>query len=324
MKKSNSTWNDLLKPVVVLTVICLVVSFALAYTNKITLPIIEANAAKAADAARVELLPQATDGFEKVDIEMENIVEMYKAKNDAGYVITSTSKGYGGTIKFMTAYDNDGKIVDIKVLEIAETPGLGMKIAEKDFLNQFIGRGEEFSKSNVDIMAGVTISSNATINALNTALKAFNEKAKGIVVVEKTLEEKLADLFGEGSAPAALTTEYTHADAVEFWKNDKGIIIVTEGKGNGIIGDEHVSGKALKTYVAFGADGKIAGILFDTSSETEGLGTAIAEKDFVSKFVGKSTVDEVQSIDLIANVTYSSKGALEAVSKAIAVYSEIK
>lgn len=196
MKKSNSTWDDLLKPTLVLTVICIVVAAALSYTNSITLPIIEKNAAIAADAARIEVLPEATEGFEKVEIEMENIVEMYKANNDAGYVITSTSKGYGGLIKFMIAYDSDGKIVNIKVLEHSETPGLGTKITEDAFLNQFIGRDSEVTKKDVDMITGVTISASASLDAINTALKAYNEKAKGIVVVELTFEEKLNEYFG--------------------------------------------------------------------------------------------------------------------------------
>ncbi|MEG1894728.1 MAG: FMN-binding protein [Oscillospiraceae bacterium] len=317
MNKSNSVWNDILKPVVVLTVICIVVSAALAATNSVTLPIITANAAKAADAARIELLPEATEGFEKVDVEMENIVEMYKAKNDVGYVITSTAGGYGGPIKFMVAYDKDGKIVNLKVLECTETPGLGMKITERAFLDQFIGKDKELAKADVDMITGVTISSSATLDGLNTALKAFNEKAKGIVVVELTFEEKLNEYFGNMVA----TTEFTNENALEFYNSDKGVVVVTEGKGNGIIGDEHLSGKTLKTYVSFDKEGKITGVMFDDSSETKGLGTVISEPDFIGKIVGKAAIDDV---DVISGTTYSSKGAIEAVNKAIAAYGAIK
>ena len=80
--KKNSTWNDLLKPVVVLTVICIVVSAALAAVNGITAPIIAAAAAEAANAARYELLPES-DGFEAIEVEVEGVTEMYKATNDA-------------------------------------------------------------------------------------------------------------------------------------------------------------------------------------------------------------------------------------------------
>ncbi|MEG1782076.1 MAG: FMN-binding protein [Oscillospiraceae bacterium] len=320
MKKSNSTWNDILKPIVVLTVICLVVSALLGATNGVTAPIIEKNAALAADAARIELLPEATDGFTKVDCDMEGIVEMYKANNDTGYVITSTAKGYGGAINFMSSYNMDGAIVNLKVLSCAETPGLGKKIEERNFLDQFMGKAEELSKANVDVITGSTISSMASIEALNYAHAAFNKVAKGVVVVEKTLEEKLGELYGEGKAPATLTTDYTHADAVAFYKAEGGVIVCSQGKGNGIIGDEHLSGEYLKAYVAFNADGTVAGVYFDDTSETKGLGTKISEPEFIANFIGKSTVD---GIDVIAGTTYSSKGAIEAVGKAIAVYAAV-
>ena len=320
MKKSSSTWNDLLKPVVVLTVICLVVSGLLGLTNSITDPIIKKNAALAADAARIELLPEATDGFEKVDCDMTGITEMYKAKNGSGYVISSTAKGYGGAIEYMSAYNMDGEIVNLKVLSCNVTPGLGMKIVERNFLDQFVGKNEDLSKSNIDVITGATISSSATIEAMNYARAAFNQIAKGVVVVEKTLEEKLGELYGEGAPAAVLTTDYTHEDAVAFYKAEGGIIVCSEGKGNGIIGDEHVSGQYLKAYVAFNADGTVAGVYFDDTSETKGLGTQISEPEFIANFIGKNTVE---GIDVMAGTTYSSKGAIEAVGKAIAVYAAI-
>lgn len=318
--KKNSTWNDIFKPVVVLSIICVVVSGLLAYTNSITAPIIAANAALAADSARIELLPEATDGFDQIEVDMEGVQEMYKAKNGCGYTVTAYGKGYGGNVVYMVAFDNDGKITNLKVLEHSETQGLGSKIEDPSFINQFIGRTDELSSSNVDMISGVTISSNASISAINTARKAFNQYAKGIVEVELTLEEKLGQLFGEDTPAAVLTDAYTHADAVEFWQTEKGIIIVTQGKGNGIIGDEHVSGEYLKAYVAFNEDGTIAGVLYDDSSETKGLGTKISEEPFVSIFNGKTSTD---GVDTIANCTYSSKGAIEAVGKAVAVFAEI-
>ena len=57
--KSN-TFKEYIQPVVVLVAICLVITFALAFVNGITAPIIEENAKRAAEAARIELLPSAT------------------------------------------------------------------------------------------------------------------------------------------------------------------------------------------------------------------------------------------------------------------------
>ena len=323
--KNNSTWNDILKPVVVLTVICVVVSGLLGLTNSITAPIIEENARLAADAARIELLPTATDGFELVEgVDMDGVTEIYKAKNGAGYTITAFGKGYGGAVNFMFAFDNDGKLVDLKVLSHSETAGLGSKIENPEFLAKFKGTTKDLTSSDIDMIGGATISSNASLDAANTARKAFNQYAKGVVVVELTLEEKLGQLFGEGTPAAVLTTEYAHEDAVEFYTTDKGIIIVTEGAGNGIIGEEHQSGEYLKGYVAFDENGAVVGVMYDASSETKGLGTKVEDPTFIANFIGMTDAAAVEGVDLIANCTYSSMGAKECVAKAITVYNAIK
>ena len=315
--KKNSTWNDLLKPVVVLTVICVIVSAALAAVNSITAPIIAAAAAEAANAARYELLPEA-DGFEAIEVEVEGVTEMYKATNDAGYVISAQGNGFGGngSVKMMVAYDNEGTILSCKVIDCsAETPGIGDKIVKETwFLEQFLGiKGDQ--ASGVDTISGTTISSGAAISAMDAAYKAFSEKALGVVIVELTFEEKVAEYFGN-----MVATEVAHEDVLEAYTSDKGLVLVTEGKGNGIIGDEHQSGLMLKAYVSFDETGVITGVMFDTSSETPGLGDKIASEDYINKFIGAT---DDSGADIIANCTYSSKGAKQAVSKAAAAFAAI-
>ncbi|MBE6879131.1 MAG: FMN-binding protein [Ruminococcaceae bacterium] len=317
--KKNSTWNDLLKPVVVLTLICAVVSTALAFVNNITAPIIAEAAAKAADAARYELLPEA-DGFEKIEVEVEGVTEMYKATNDKGYVISAQGNGYGGngSVKLMIAYDNEGTITNIKVIDCSgETPGIGDKIvSEPWYMEQYIGlNGEAKKGENVDLISGTTISSGAALNAVNAAYKAFSEKALGVVIVELTFEEEVALYFGN-----MVATEVAHEDVLEAYTSDKGLVLVTEGKGNGIIGDEHQSGLMLKAYTSFDEAGVITGVMFDVSSETPGLGDKIAEPDYINKFIGAT---DDSGADIIANCTYSSKGAKQAVSKAAAAFAAI-
>jgi RnfABCDGE-type electron transport complex G subunit len=315
--KKNSTWNDLLKPVVVLTIICAVVSAALAAVNNVTAPIIAAAAAEAANAARYELLPEA-DGFEAIEVAVEGVTEMYKATNDAGYVISAEGNGFGGngSVKMMVAYDNEGTILSCKVIDCsAETPGIGDKIVKEAwFLEQFLGiKGDQ--ASGVDTISGTTISSRAAISAMDAAYKAFSEKALGVVIVELTFEEKVAEYFGN-----MVATEVAHEDVLEAYTSDKGLVLVTEGKGNGIIGDEHQSGLMLKAYTSFDENGVITGVMFDTSSETPGLGDKIATEDYINKFIGAT---DDSGADIIANCTYSSKGAKQAVSKAAAAFAAI-
>ena len=88
-----SNWNKVFKPIVVLCVICVVITGALAATNSVTAPIIMEATLEAQRLARMELLPEAED-FTRVDsVEVENVSDVYAASNGVGYVITSTAKG---------------------------------------------------------------------------------------------------------------------------------------------------------------------------------------------------------------------------------------
>ena len=65
MKKS---FNEIIKPVLVLVCICLVVTALLAYINSVTSPIIAKAEQEKTEQAMSEVLADA-DGFEKLEIE---------------------------------------------------------------------------------------------------------------------------------------------------------------------------------------------------------------------------------------------------------------
>ncbi len=165
--------NGMIKPVVVLTLICLVLSAVLVETNSVTAPIIEASELAAAEAARAEVLPEA-DSFTEVEGTYgEKVVGVYKADNDAGYVVQILEDGYGGkkTLSVMVGIDNDGLIVATKVLANSETPGLGSRVAEDEFRSQFAGK--DSSLDGIITISGATISSNHFIDAVNDAFEAL-------------------------------------------------------------------------------------------------------------------------------------------------------
>ena len=107
-----SNWNKIGKPIVVLCLICVVITGALAATNSATAPVIKAAEEAAAQAARTELLPEAT-GFTLVEGEFEGVTEIYTADNGVGTIITSSDKGYSSTVVVMVAFDPDGTIKQV-------------------------------------------------------------------------------------------------------------------------------------------------------------------------------------------------------------------
>ncbi|MBC8569336.1 FMN-binding protein [Zongyangia hominis] len=168
--------REIIKPTAVLLIICLVVTACLVGTYQLTAPIIAAQGDAASNEARKEVLPDA-DGFEKLDVDEAlagtGILEIHKAKNGAGVTVKAVGKGYGGDITVMTGLDGEGAVVAVKVLEASETPGLGSKTAEPDFLNRFTGKSGNVD--DVQTIAGATISSTAMKGILNATLAAYDQ-----------------------------------------------------------------------------------------------------------------------------------------------------
>ena len=171
MKKS---FNEIIKPVLVLVCICLVVTALLAYINSVTSPIIAKAEQEKTEQAMSEVLAEA-DGFNPLKIENlpERVTEVYSAQNGSGYVFMLTTKGYGGDMKLICGMKSDGTIEQCKTLSHAETSGLGSKTAEDPYRNQYCGKNAD-TLSEVDAITGATISSTAYKNAIEDAFKAFD------------------------------------------------------------------------------------------------------------------------------------------------------
>ncbi len=105
-----------------------------------------------------------------------------------GYVVQSTSsEGYGGNIVLYLGITLDGTLHDISILEIAETPGLGM-LAEDVLAPQFHEKNvSQFTytkngsqtDSEIDAISGATITTKAVTNAVNGGLKVVAELTEG-------------------------------------------------------------------------------------------------------------------------------------------------
>ena len=149
---------------IVLLVICLISAGMLALIYNIAEPRINQQRKLEEERAIEEVLPQAPDVIEKV--EQEGLV-FYKAKDAQGqfiaYVFITEAYGYSSNIRTVVSLKPNGKIMAIKVLEHQETPGIGSRITEDEFLNQFKNKNinEQF-----DAITGATISSGAVIDSI--------------------------------------------------------------------------------------------------------------------------------------------------------------
>lgn len=110
-------------------------------------------------------------------------------------VESSTDQGFGGKVRILVGFDNEGVIKGYTVLEHAETPGLGAKAGEwfqKDSKGCIIGKnvgkgplmvtkGNENvqSENKVDAITAATITSRAFLGAVNEAYEAYKQQMNG-------------------------------------------------------------------------------------------------------------------------------------------------
>jgi len=100
-------------------------------------------------------------------------------------VNTWTMNGYSGLVRLMVGFDRAGNIINISVLEQKETPGLGTKMVDAEFKDQYNGKNP--GKNNlamkkehgeIDAITAATISSRAFSDAVERAYKSLEKAGK--------------------------------------------------------------------------------------------------------------------------------------------------
>ena len=135
---------------------------------------------------RVEVLPSEARGE-----------PVYRMKDEsggtAGWVITRTGPGLWGDIVMVVGFAADRqRLTGIEFLKQSETPGLGARISEAWFKQQFkgkrgpfttVGEGEPSKENEFDALTGATI----TTNAVRTIVNAVVDQA-GILAPQEGSE----------------------------------------------------------------------------------------------------------------------------------------
>jgi electron transport complex protein RnfG len=181
MAKIESSFRNMLLS---LTLISLGASAALGFVYELTKGPIEATKlAKKLDAIRL-VVPgfnnNPDEDMYKLPTGEGDSLEVYPARKDnkiIGYAVrTYSNAGFSGDISLMAGFLPDGTIHNITVLDQRETPGLGNKMSEPKFKDQFIGKNPSaFSLKvkkdggQVDAITAATISSRAFCDAVQRA-----------------------------------------------------------------------------------------------------------------------------------------------------------
>lgn len=161
----------------VLTIIAVIAACVLAYVNDVTSQQIEK-----INQENLQAGIKAVMGSDDIVVSEPETVEAFTAYSitDAqgaslGKAVVSVSNGFGGPLKVLVGFDNEGTILGYTVLEHAETPGLGAKAGEW-FQDKIVGKNPgqcNFTVSkdggDIDAITASTITSRAFLLAIKSA-----------------------------------------------------------------------------------------------------------------------------------------------------------
>ncbi len=234
-----------IKSVIALTVICAVVATLLAVTNFVTAPIIEENAAAAANEALLIVLPEGKD-FTQVDLssyELPATVTEAYTEAGGGCVVKLKTAGYGPDMVIMCGVDAQGEITGATCLSSNETLGV-----EKTYGDNVKGYTVDNIDSDLDTVSGATMTTGAYKNALKDALNTAIILGGGSADI-RSEEEKLADNLSaalpsaEGKFTKWFVTEtLTDVSEVYIADNSTGYVLVSGESFIGVDSEGNVSG----------------------------------------------------------------------------------
>lgn len=151
----------------------------------------------------------------------EPVTAVYEVYGDGtllGYGIQSAPVGFKDVIGLIIGTDKDGKCLGVEVTSISDTPGVGTKVKEGNFLYGFKSLNAE-NVDDYDTISGATISSKAVKEGVSAALKlsifgdapvieetqAETENDSSQIPVESVAEETDSDVSVEETLEENLT-----------------------------------------------------------------------------------------------------------------------
>ena len=96
-----------------------------------------------------------------------------ESKPLTGDVHQGSAKGFASDVTVELTLDDAGAIAQLTINAEGETAGLGQRTMEDDFTSQFVGKTGPFTLGDgIDAISGATISSQAAVDAVNSALRS--------------------------------------------------------------------------------------------------------------------------------------------------------
>lgn len=110
----------------------------------------------------------------------DGIYEISAQEQLLGYCAQVTTAGFGGDMTLMVGFNGDRSLRGVQILSHSETPGLGAKVNDANYLSQYDGKAGTLQLgTNIDAISGATISSRAVLTGVSAAQAALENALKG-------------------------------------------------------------------------------------------------------------------------------------------------
>ena len=195
--------GEMIKMVVVLTLLSVISGGALAYVQKNTTPLIEDNKLQFVKGPAIKEILEGTSNnpvSDRFTIEQGEKKDLFFVGKYDGTPKTvafeSVGKGFGGDVYIVLGVDLEtDKLTGVRVTTMSETPGVGARAkTDLTFVSQFKGQPLEGTfkvkadGGQVDAIGGATITSRAVSSALTDASKLYHEIKPQIIEKAKALK----------------------------------------------------------------------------------------------------------------------------------------
>lgn len=176
-KTKNNKFLEIAVVGLKLLLICAIIAGIVSFVYDMTLKKYEANIKETKEKAISQI-------FGKEGLTCDEVAKgVYTVKeNDVliGYCVEAAGKGFGGDIQLMVGYDTEQKIKAVEIIGHSETPGVGDKVKNPDYLAGYEQQSGELTLgTDVDKIAGASVSSRGVMAGVNAATKALEAYLAG-------------------------------------------------------------------------------------------------------------------------------------------------
>lgn len=290
------------REVMVLFFVGITSAFLLSFVYQKTMPLISKHSEKKSQKLLSEIYPSESVTFK--EIKADTLWKVLKEERCIGIIFRFSEKGYSSEIRPFVAVDSLGQVLRVKIPKegLSETPGLGMKITEEGFQEQFGGLTQDEiwlkkdkEEGQIDAITSATISSRAATDAVR----------KGLIEFKKHIPEFSTKKFLENSLDSIKKhseSEFEEIKHNKLWESPNSYIYLskTQDSSGTIHILVHLRGKIIKE-------------VFIERKEKASQEEKISIREEIEKRIRNISIEDIDKVDVVTGTEKTFNKIKEAI-----------